>query len=235
MRLHAQTVTGVATYRERIALPPDAAFEATLEDVSRADAPADVIGRVRIAPAGRVPIRFTITYDPARIEATHRYSVRARITRHDVLLFTTTLTYPVLTQGAGTTVELLLRRVERTQPTPDRSLTETYWKLVHLGDRAVEVAPDQPEPHLILHAAAGRVAGSGGCNRIMGSFTHDAHALSFGETGTTRMMCRAGMEQERAFFDALVQARTWRVRGDELELLDEPGRVVARFVAVDAK
>ena len=31
-------VKGTATYRERIALPPEAVFEATLEDVSKADA-----------------------------------------------------------------------------------------------------------------------------------------------------------------------------------------------------
>ena len=30
-------VQGTATYRERMALPPDAVFEATLEDVSKAD------------------------------------------------------------------------------------------------------------------------------------------------------------------------------------------------------
>ena len=36
----AQVIEGTATYRERMALPPGAVFEATLEDVSRADAPA---------------------------------------------------------------------------------------------------------------------------------------------------------------------------------------------------
>jgi putative lipoprotein len=37
-------VSGTATYRERIALPPDAVFIAVLADVSRADAPAVEIG-----------------------------------------------------------------------------------------------------------------------------------------------------------------------------------------------
>src|SRR6188768_2941949 len=40
------TVRGTATYREKIAMPSDAVFEATLEDVSRADAPAEVISRI---------------------------------------------------------------------------------------------------------------------------------------------------------------------------------------------
>ena len=55
----AVTVTGTATYRERMALPPDAVFEATLEDVSRADAPALVVASTRVtSPA--VPIAFSI-------------------------------------------------------------------------------------------------------------------------------------------------------------------------------
>jgi copper homeostasis protein (lipoprotein) len=41
----AGTLEGTAAYRERIALPPDAVFEAVLLDVSRADAPASVLGR----------------------------------------------------------------------------------------------------------------------------------------------------------------------------------------------
>ena len=38
----AGTLEGTAAYRERIALPPDAVFEAVLQDISRADAPAVV-------------------------------------------------------------------------------------------------------------------------------------------------------------------------------------------------
>jgi uncharacterized lipoprotein YbaY len=64
----AAQVKGTATYRERIALTPDAVFEATLEDVSKADAPAVVVGSVRIDKPGQVPIRFEIPYDPARID-----------------------------------------------------------------------------------------------------------------------------------------------------------------------
>jgi hypothetical protein len=37
-------VNGIAAYRERMTLPSTAVFEATLEDVSKADIPAEVIG-----------------------------------------------------------------------------------------------------------------------------------------------------------------------------------------------
>jgi type III secretion system (T3SS) chaperone YscW len=58
-------VKGTATYRERMALPRDAVFEATLEDVSKAYAPAEVIGQSRVERPGNPPIRFEITYDPS--------------------------------------------------------------------------------------------------------------------------------------------------------------------------
>ncbi|WP_172202381.1 META domain-containing protein [Niveibacterium sp. COAC-50] len=106
----AATISGSASYRERMALPPGAVFEATLEDVSRADAPATVIGRARLDPAGSPPFMFTIEYDGAAIQAGHRYSLRASVKNDGQLLFTTDRSYPVL-QGKGEApVQMLLRR-----------------------------------------------------------------------------------------------------------------------------
>ena len=107
---------GTATYRERLALPPDAVFEATLEDVSKADAPAEVLGQARIARPGNPPIRFAIPYDPARINPSHRYAVRARILVGGELFFVTDRSYPVLTGGQGNEVALLLRRASSSGP-----------------------------------------------------------------------------------------------------------------------
>lgn len=103
-------VAGSAMYRERIALPEGAEFEATLVDVSRVDVAADVIGDVHFAAPAGPPIQFRIPYDPSRIDATHRYAVRARIVLQEQVLFTTDTAYPVLTQGAPATVEVLLRK-----------------------------------------------------------------------------------------------------------------------------
>lgn len=103
-------VTGTATYRERIALPPNAVFEATLEDVSRPGAAADVIGSARLDKPGQPPFRFSIDYDPARIVASHTYSVRARVLVDGKPMFITDQAYPVLTRGKGSEVNMLLRR-----------------------------------------------------------------------------------------------------------------------------
>jgi uncharacterized lipoprotein NlpE involved in copper resistance len=94
-----------------MALPPDAVFEATLEDVSKADAPAEVIGQTRLGRPGNPPFRFEITYDPTRIMANRRYVVRARILVHGKPFFISDQSYPVLTGGKGNEVALLLRRV----------------------------------------------------------------------------------------------------------------------------
>src|SRR5262245_57260530 len=88
------TVKGTATYREKIAMPSDAVFEATLEDVSRADAPAEVISRIRVPSPGNPPIAFEIGYDPARIVPGNRYAVRARVLVKEQLFFATDQSYP---------------------------------------------------------------------------------------------------------------------------------------------
>jgi len=93
------SLTGTATYRERIALPADAVFEATLEDVTRADAPAEVIGRTRMDSPGNPPFKFEIAYDPARIDQSHRYTVRAKITHGARLMFATDTHYPGVERG----------------------------------------------------------------------------------------------------------------------------------------
>src|SRR5687767_12855193 len=74
----AQTIEGTARFRERMALPAAAVFEASIEGVSRADAPAETIATTRVPSPGNPPIAFTITYDPGRIIANHWYVVRAR-------------------------------------------------------------------------------------------------------------------------------------------------------------
>jgi len=103
-------VTGFVTYLQRIALPAGAEVTVTLLDVSRADDQALELGREVIGTGGtQVPFAFSIPYEPDAIDPRARYAVRADIRRGEQLLFTTTRSYPVLTQGAGAgPVELVL-------------------------------------------------------------------------------------------------------------------------------
>jgi putative lipoprotein len=101
-------------YRQRIALPPDAVVQVQLQDTSRADAPAVVLGEQVIEPMGRqVPIPFSIVYDPAAINPRGRYTVRARIeSAAGDLIWTSTQAYPVITGGNPTSdIEVVVQPV----------------------------------------------------------------------------------------------------------------------------
>jgi uncharacterized lipoprotein YbaY len=105
-------VSGVVTYRERVALTPDAVVRVQIEDSSRADAPAIVISEQVIESPGQVPIAFSVGYDPAAIDPAHRYTLRARITDGDGrLLFINTQSYPVITRDSPVRdIEVLVQR-----------------------------------------------------------------------------------------------------------------------------
>jgi putative lipoprotein len=110
-------VTGTVAYRERIALPPSAVVKVQLVDVSRADAKAVVLGEHVIEAKGRqVPFAFEIPYDPAKIEVNHSYAVQARIEDAGQLRFISDQRYAVITNGAPTKVDLLLKAVGGSAP-----------------------------------------------------------------------------------------------------------------------
>lgn len=105
-------VTGSVTYRERIALPPAAVVNVRLVDVSRADAPSELLAEQVIAASGRqVPIAFALAYDPSRIIAAHTYAVQVRIEDAGRLLFISDTHHPVITRGQPHHVDVVVRRV----------------------------------------------------------------------------------------------------------------------------
>ena len=93
-------VTGTVTYRQRIALPEDAVLTVQIQDVSLADAPAQVIGEQVIKKPGQVPIPYKVEYRYRDIDDSHIYAMQARIEDADgKLLFINDASFPVLTQG----------------------------------------------------------------------------------------------------------------------------------------
>ena len=170
-------ITGTVTYLVRMALPPNAAIDVRLEDVSRADAPATVVAENIFAAAGKqVPIPFQLPYSAKDIQANHRYSVRARITVEDKLIFTTTQTYPVVTGGAATTVNLVLQPASTAPAAPTAGsssgteaakagplpLRGTYWVLTELNGQPPAASMGKNIAHLVLDVTESRYSGSTG-------------------------------------------------------------------------
>ncbi|MFB9147343.1 META domain-containing protein [Halomonas alkalicola] len=112
-------------------------------------------------------------------------------------------------------------------------LENTYWKLLTVGEREVVAIDEAREAHLVLHAEESRLAGSTGCNRMMGEYERDGDRLTFGRVATTVMACPgAAMALERELLDALGEVAGWQVDGETLTLVDDEGESRAHFEAV---
>lgn len=116
----------------------------------------------------------------------------------------------------------------------DSPLRGTYWKLVRLGEMPVQAAEKQREPHLIFQNVETRVSGSGGCNRVTGSFELDGDKLRLSRMASTRMACPGGMQLEQQFLQSIQKVERYRISGRYLEMLDAEGAVIARFEAAAA-
>jgi heat shock protein HslJ len=82
----------------------------------------------------------------------------------------------------------------------------------------------------VLRFEAGRVSGTGGCNRFGGSYESSGEALSFSPLAATRMACEPEvMQAEQNFFAMLDRVRAMTLDGDTLDLRDASGTTLARF------
>jgi putative lipoprotein len=96
------------TYRQRLALTPQAEVHVELRDVSLQDVPAAAIARQVITTPGQIPIPFSLEYDPTSIQGGRTYAVSARIVDRGQLLFVTDTRVPVLTADAPGPVEIVV-------------------------------------------------------------------------------------------------------------------------------
>ena len=231
-----RAVTGTASFRERIALPPQALFEAVLLDVSRAGAPAVVLGRDQVQPVDGPQIAFRILYNPAAIDPRASYAVRATIRVDGQLWFTTDTTAPVLTRGYGHQVDLPMHMVrgqaaQPPQPGEVPRLAGTFWRLTSVnGAPAVDSGTGAP-PHLVLNAD-GSARALFGCNRMSGSYMVQGNELRFGPIAATRMLCPPPLDaQEREMQRLLTGPVRWHVMGQHLHLTDGRGGTTAEFHA----
>jgi putative lipoprotein len=219
----AGALAGSAVLRTPLPLPADAVFEAQLQDVSLADAPAVLVGRVRLDPAGMSPLRFVIPYLDGAIQAGHRYHVRGTITQAGRLLYTTNTMQPVFD---GHTAPLQLELVA----VGDAPIRGISWLKVPAASVPVGPGAARQEVQLRFDPVSSRVTGSADCNRLVGSFRLEADQLRFSSMAGTRQLCEPEvMADEARFLEALKQVRRWRLNEARLELLDEAGLVLERF------
>lgn len=101
--VNGTALTGTVTYRQRIALMPEAIVKVWLQDVSRPGLPApEILDEQEIHRPGQVPVAFSLRYDPATIDPTHTYTLLVRIYEGDRTRFTNAKPFAVITQGGCT-------------------------------------------------------------------------------------------------------------------------------------
>lgn len=120
------TITGKVTLREPMPIGAGAKLDVKLVDVTQ---PAIPVAEKTIDVSGAPPYTFSLDFDRAKVSAGRTYVI-------NVLLidgprrFVPALNSPVLTHGAGTSVEIVLN----TEATPAEKLAEECTKLEnHIG------------------------------------------------------------------------------------------------------
>ncbi|MFQ3615776.1 MAG: YbaY family lipoprotein [Cyanobacteriota bacterium] len=105
-------VNGTVVSLQRSALPPNAVLRVQLLDLTRANASGIVLAEQIIRTNGRqMPLNFEILYDPALIQDNHRYAVRARVFVNGAIALSSPQTYPVITAGNPSRVEVRVEAV----------------------------------------------------------------------------------------------------------------------------
>ena len=113
----------------------------------------------------------------------------------------------------------------------DEPIEGPVWRLAQLGGEPVATGGDA---QIQFDRYSGRVSGSGGCNRVSGSFTRSGITLRIGQLASTRMACAdpARGANEAQFISALQTTASYRLAGPgQLALLDASGRTVATLNA----
>ena len=113
------------------------------------------------------------------------------------------------------------------------SLTNTYWKILRLGDLDLVAGEGRREPNLILRQGEPRFTATVGCNQLTGDFTLSGDALRLGPAAATRMACPAPLGDWEARLGELIErTASYRIDGRTLELLDADGGSLGLFQAV---
>jgi putative lipoprotein len=66
---------------------------------------------------------------------------------------------------------------------------------------------------------------------MFGVYELNGDKLRFSGVGATKMACKGGMDTESQFLSSLLRVKAWKLAGQQLELSDSTGAVLARFEA----
>lgn len=217
---HEATVSGQMTYRQRIALPPDAVAQVRLID--RAN--EQLLDEQVIETNGRqVPIDFNLHYTQPAPSQQQDYELVATIRDAAGQLLWAAQTPLAATKGTQTQVFI---RLEQAVSDVDE-LIGTTWQLERIL-RADDtwLHADANETDSIRFADDGRVSGKAGCNSYFGGYeVVDTNELKFSQMGATLMACPNASLAD-TFMKMLGQVDSFAVAGQQLYLFADDGAML---------
>mgnify|MGYP001815022645 CR=1 FL=1 len=118
------------------------------------------------------------------------------------------------------------------QATMAETIADTAWTPVALNDTPFEPAGET----FVQFNPDGSYFGKDGCNRIRGRYVTNGDAVLLGPAAATMMACpQEIMEQAQAVTKALMAARNYEIRGEELVLLDAEANTLVRLAPRDTE
>lgn len=221
-------------YLDRRMLPPNAVLEVTLEDISKADVASVLIASQSLKDIGTPPYAVSIEYDASKIQDKHRYGLRATIKVEDSLVFTSTTNIDSFAEGQTKPIEIKVDRVARAKTAEsdkkaNAEFTNTYWKLMSLGEKPVKLGAGEKELFIQFIAEKNVIKGFSGCNNFTGAFEANQGKLTMGPVAGTRKMCMQGMDQEQAFLISIGEFASYSINGEALTVKSDKGELIATF------
>jgi len=123
----AHAVTGTATYRERIQVPPGSSLRVQLLDNLLADTPKAILADATVKDVGGSPIAFTLPFDPAKLRVNGQYGLHATLAGPDgAPMFVSDTRVPV-DPSANVPVEIAMVQVGATNAVA-ASPSPTNWQ-----------------------------------------------------------------------------------------------------------
>lgn len=209
MSAQAGEIGVTATYLARIATPPGAIFDAFLVGQPSADKPSEVLAAVRVLDPGNPPYAVTLNAPETATPPT----IHARLRHADGTPF-----FDGAVIADGPTAEVIMRPAEVREP----PLIGARWRLMLLDGEAAESLEGERDLPWIEFLPEGRIAGTGGCNRLGAGYTLAADGgIAFAQGLSTMMACEDSvMQREGAIFDVFARATRLDLTGDRLTLLE---------------